>query len=255
MTATVEGRPQQTLLPGTSGLRLRSLTAGYGEVVVLRDVSLAVPVGEVVAILGPNGAGKTTLLRSVLGTTRVRSGRIELDGEDIVGWPPDRLARAGLCYVPEGRAIYRTLTVEDNLRLFAGRGQPGRSTAFRDAVQRVYDIFPVLGERAKQTAGTLSGGQQQMLALSRSLVRDYRMLLVDELSMGLAPVVIDELFEVLRRLKEAGLTTVVVEQYVERALAVCDIVYVLSRGQVVLAGESAELRNNPELVSVYLAAG
>ena len=121
MTATVEGRPQQTLLPGTSGLRLRSLTAGYGEVVVLRDVSLAVPVGEVVAILGPNGAGKTTLLRSVLGTTRVRSGRIELDGEDIVGWPPDRLARAGLCYVPEGRAIYRTLQPGEREVLRAAR--------------------------------------------------------------------------------------------------------------------------------------
>lgn len=243
--------------PGIAGLRLRSVTAGYGEVVVLRDVTFEVPYGEVVAVLGANGAGKTTLLRTIFGATSLRAGTIELDGHDIGHRTPYRIARLGLCYVPEGRAVYPRLTVEENLRLFLGGEGRGRSGGkkFDAARSHVYGVFPVLAERSRQLAGTLSGGQQQMLALSRSLVRDFRILLVDELSMGLAPVVIDELFEVLNRLKDAGLTTVIVEQYVERALGAADVVHVMARGRIVLSGETAELRDSPELLSLYLDAG
>jgi branched-chain amino acid transport system ATP-binding protein len=231
-----------------TGLWLDGVTAGYGKVIVLRDVSLVVPAGEVVTILGANGAGKTTLLRTILGTTNLLGGSITLDGEEIGGRPTHRLARAGVCYIPEGRAIYRSLSVEENLRLFAGKG-------YAEALGRIEATFPVLVERLRQKAGTMSGGQQQILALARALVRPYKLLLVDELSMGLAPVVIDELFEVLETLKSTGLTTVVVEQYAERALGLAEVAYVMSRGQVVLAGESLEFRDSPELLALYLESG
>jgi branched-chain amino acid transport system ATP-binding protein len=248
MAAVVTAEERPINKPTTSGLRLWSVTAGYGEVVVLHDVSLAVPAGEVAALLGPNGAGKTTLLRSILGLARIRGGTVAVNGKDITGVAPHQAARAGVCYVPEGRAIYRSLTVEENLRLFA-RGVP-----FRPAAERVFSLFPVLAERTRQTAGTMSGGQQQMLALSRALVRESRLLLIDELSMGLAPVVIDELFQILGTLKRAGLTALIVEQYVERALALADIAYVMAKGEIVLAGEGTELRNNSDLLSLYLAS-
>lgn len=236
-------------MSGGARLTIRRLVAGYGAVTVLRDVSIDVPPGDVVALIGPNGAGKTTLLRSVFGIAHVTAGSIELDGEDITRIPAHRLARRGMCYVTEGRAIYRTLTVKENLALFAG----GRLTA--DDLERICHLFPILQDRLKQVAGTMSGGQQQMVALARAVVRHRRIILADELSLGLAPVVIDEIFEVLERLKHEDISIVLVEQYAERALALADTAYVLNRGRVAYCGEAHELRDSPELVALYLGEG
>lgn len=227
-----------------AGLRVRGLNAGYGATRILHDVSITAPTGEVLAVLGPNGAGKTTMLRSIFGLTTVESGEIELDGESITAIPSHRIASAGLCYITEGRAIYRSMTVEENLRLFS-KGTPG-------AHERVYETFPVLADRRRQVAGTMSGGQQQMLALSRCLTRQYKVLLVDELSMGLAPVVIDELFDLLESLRARGLTMVIVEQYAQRALAVADLAVVLNKGRTVFTGEASELAASDDLASLYL---
>lgn len=230
-----------------SGLRVRGLNAGYGTTKVLHGLSIAAPAGEVLAVLGPNGAGKTTLLRSIFGVTSVVSGEIEFDGESLTGLPSHHVARKGLCYITEGRAIYRSMTVEENLRLFSN-GTPG-------ARDRVFDTFPVLAERRAQVAGTMSGGQQQMLALSRCLTRQYKALLVDELSMGLAPVIIDELFDLLERLRAQGLTMVIVEQYAERALGIADLAVVLNKGRVVFNGEADELNTSSDLAALYLGSG
>lgn len=233
------------LRPSARRLEVEHLTAGYGSVTVLRDVSLTVPPGYVAAVLGPNGAGKTTLLRSIFGMTKVIGGAVRYDGVDLTGSEPHRVAREGLCYVTEGRAIYRGLTVADNLKMFGGRGND-------DRLARVYDTFPILAERRRQTAGTMSGGQQQMLALARALLQDPKILLVDELSMGLAPVVVDDLFDILRELKAAGQSILLVEQYAERALELADVVYVLNRGQVAFAGDPEALSSAPELMALYL---
>jgi len=231
--------------PGAGRLDVEHLTAGYGSVTVLRDVSLVVPPGYVAAVLGPNGAGKTTLLRSIFGMTSVTGGAVRYDGVDLTGSMAHRVARKGLCYITEGRAIYRGLTVADNLRMFGGPGND-------DRLARVYDTFPILAQRRRQVAGTMSGGQQQMLALARALLQDPKLLLVDELSMGLAPVVVDDLFDILRELKEAGQSILLVEQYAERALALADVVYVLNRGRVAFAGDPETLSSAPELMELYL---
>lgn len=232
----------------TAALAVEKLVAGYGAVTVLRGVSLIAPPGEVVALLGPNGAGKTTLLRAVFGQADVRSGSLAVAGTDVTRWPTHRVARQGVCYLPEGRAIYRALTVRENLDVFAG-GRVGD-----DQLQHAFDLFPILKDRLGQVAGTLSGGQQQMVALARALVTDHHLILADELSLGLAPLVIDEIFEVLRRLKAQGKTIVLVEQYVNRALGLADVVYVLNRGLIRFCGEPAELEQSPELVRLYLGA-
>jgi branched-chain amino acid transport system ATP-binding protein len=234
---------------GGARLRVQDLCSGYGRVAVLRDVSLDVPAGQVVALLGPNGAGKTTLLRSIFGLADVTAGSIEFDGTPVTHRAPHLLSRAGLCYVTEGRAIHRSLTVRENLALFAG----GRIT--RTDLEEVCTLFPILRDRLKQYAGTMSGGQQQMVALARAVLSRPRMILADELSLGLAPVAVDEIFDVLARLKsELGVSMVLVEQYAERALALADTAYVLNRGEVAFCGESDELRGSPELVSLYLGS-
>ena len=229
----------------TVSLSITNLVAGYGAVTVLRGVTL-VAAGEVVALLGPNGAGKTTLLRSVFGQTTVRSGSVAVGATDVTGWRPNRVARLGVCYLPEGRAIYRALTVRENLDVFGG-GRAGGPE-----LDHAFELFPILKDRLRQVAGTLSGGQQQMVALARALVTDHPVILADELSLGLAPLVIDEIFEVLRRLKAQGKTIVLVEQYVNRALGLADVVYVLNRGRIMFCGEPSELEQSPELVRLYL---
>ena len=216
-------------------LRLEGVEAGYGEATVLRDVDLVVPDGSVVSLLGPNGAGKTTLLRAASGLLDPSAGRIVLDGVDVTGLPPHQLVARGVCHIPEGRGIFRTLTVRENLVSQAPSTPPG------EAVDRAVEAFPILGERLSQTAGTLSGGQQQMLALARAYATDARVVLLDEVSMGLAPLVVDEIFAFVARLAAEGRSLLLVEQYVTRALAISDFVYLLNKGRLVFAGEPGEL--------------
>jgi branched-chain amino acid transport system ATP-binding protein len=228
-------------------LELRDVCAGYGTGKVLQHVDLVVPDGAVVALLGPNGAGKTTLLRVASGLLRPSSGHVVFDGVDVTEATPFQLARAGLCHVPEGRGVFPTLSVADNLRLQASRETDRR------AVELAAAVFPRLAERRGQLAGTLSGGEQQMLALARAYVSDPTTVLLDEVSMGLAPKIVDEIFGYLRRLAVEGLSLLVVEQYVARALELADYVYILNRGRICFAGEPAEVGDETVLES-YLGA-
>jgi branched-chain amino acid transport system ATP-binding protein len=219
---------------------VRNITAGYGDTVVLRDVSVSVPDGSVVVLIGPNGAGKTTLLRVASGLLPLRNGgAIVADHTDLTGAAAHRFATAGVCHVPEGRGVFPSLTVRDNLVQFT---PPGVDIA--DAVARATDAFPRLAQKLDQAAGTLSGGEQQMLALSRAYIVDARVVLLDEVSMGLAPRVVDEIYEFLVRLAATGTSLLLVEQYVTKALAMADYVYVLSRGQMTFACEPAELSSD-----------
>ena len=226
-------------------LELRSVTAGYGAGAVLRDVSLVVPEASVVALLGPNGAGKTTLLRVASGLLPPEQGELRLDGSSVPVASAHVLVRRGVCHVPEGRGVFPSLTVRDNLSVFSDAS---------DAVERAVSAFPRLGERLQQVAGTMSGGEQQMLALARAYVQDPRFVLLDEVSMGLAPVIVDEIYAFLAGLAAQGTALLLVEQYAERALELADIVFVLSRGQVVFAGEPGELAGE-DLMRYYLASG
>jgi branched-chain amino acid transport system ATP-binding protein len=224
-------------------LELRDVTAGYQGHTVLRDVSVKVPDDAVVALLGPNGAGKTTLLRVASGLLQASSGQLLFDGEDITGASTDELARWGVCHVPEGRGIFPSLTVRDNLRLQA----PGDLDA--TTLNAVSAVFPRLAERLDQTAGTMSGGEQQMLALAHAYVASPTVVLLDEVSMGLAPRIVDEIFEYLRDLAGRGAALLLVEQYVARALDLADYVYILRKGRIEFAGEPKELGSDAILAS------
>jgi branched-chain amino acid transport system ATP-binding protein len=226
-------------------LSLTSITAGYGEAVVLHDVNFTVGDGEVVALLGPNGAGKSTLLRTATGFVKPKSGRVELGDEDLTGYPPYKFARRGVCLLPEGRGIFPSLTVLDNLRIQAG------TKPVRETVAEVTEMFPMLGDRLNQTAGSLSGGQQQMLALSRAYLTSPKLVLVDEASLGLAPLAIDRIYEVLARLVQRGLSVVLVEQYVQRVLELANTVYILSRGEIVHVGAAEKIAPD-EIYQKYL---
>jgi branched-chain amino acid transport system ATP-binding protein len=226
-------------------LELRGITAGYGSHTVLRDVNLVVPDNSVVALLGPNGAGKTTLLRVASGLLKPSAGRILVDGVDATNWPPHRLSELGVCHVPEGRGIFRGMSVKDNIRLQVKDGFDG------DPVSAVAEAFPRLGERLAQRAGTMSGGEQQMLALARAYVAGAKTVLLDEVSMGLAPKIIDEIFEYLHRLAAQGAALLLVEQYVARALELADFVYILNKGRVQFVGESDEL-GEEQILASYL---
>jgi branched-chain amino acid transport system ATP-binding protein len=229
-------------------LELRNVTAGYGESLALRDVSLTVPSGKVVALLGPNGAGKTTLLSVGSALLQPRSGQVLLDGRDTAGIRPERLAKQGLCHIQEGRSVFPGMTVADNLRMFAPPGSGATA-----AIDRATSAFPRLGERLQQLAGTMSGGEQQMLALARAYAQQAPLVMLDEVSMGLAPILVDEIFEFLHRLAAEGHSLLVVEQYVAKALAIADIVYVLVRGRIVFAGEPSELEAS-DVAAQYLGA-
>ena len=215
---------------------LDNIVAGYAETTVLRGASLTVPEGSVVALLGANGAGKTTLLRVASGLLRPTSGTMTFDGVDVTGARPHQLAVRGVCHVPEGRGVFPSLTVRENLALAAGPGG-------KDALDKAVAAFPRLGERIGQTAGTMSGGEQQMLALARAYIADPKVWLLDEVSMGLAPKIVDEIFEFLGRVAREGSSLLLVEQYVTRALALADYVYLLNRGQVAYRGEPSELED------------
>lgn len=228
-------------------LELDNVTAGYGDSDALRDITLVVPPTTVVALLGANGAGKTTLLRVASGLVQARRGQVRIDGADISHYSATRFTRAGVCHVTEGRSIFPSLSVRENLTLFA------RDRDLDEAIEMAVDAFPKLGQRLKQIAGTMSGGEQQMLALTRAYVSGARTVLLDEVSMGLAPIVVDEIFEFLHRLREQGTSLLLVEQYVSKALEVADHVYVLARGRVTFVGETSEV-DGEELAQSYLGA-
>jgi len=235
-------------------LEVRGLSARYGAVAALRDVSLEVRAGELVALIGANGAGKSTLLRTIAGLMAPSSGRVTLEGRDVTGRPPEAILRSGIALVPERRRVFADLTVLDNLEL-GGYALP-RGADFRrrlDAgVDEAYRLFPVLHRRRAQLAGTLSGGEQQMLAIGRALMSRPRLLLCDEPSLGLAPLVVQEIMRLLAALRAAGTTILLVEQNARMALRAADRAYVLETGSVVLAGSGAELLDNDELKAAYL---
>ena len=231
-----------------AALELAGVSAGYDGLAVLRGVDLVVPAGSIVALLGPNGAGKTTLLRTASGVLKPTSGRVFVAGRDVTGRAPNKRARAGLCLIPEGRGIFRSLTVRDNLRMLVPPWRADKS------VDRALDAFPMLRQRLGQVAGTLSGGQQQMLALARTYLADPQVILLDEVSMGLAPKVVDEIFETLHDLARSGVALLLVEQYINRALEMADWVVLLDRGHVVFSGSPAGL-DQDLVMQRYLGAG
>ena len=226
-------------------LELEHIVGGYGSTTVLRDVSVSVPAGSVVALLGPNGAGKSTTMRMASGLLRPTEGRVLLDGQDITRVSPSKRAQLGVCHIIEGRSIFPSLTVRENLLLQAPRDQ-SRS----DLLDQAAEAFPQLAQRKRQIAGTLSGGEQQMLALMRAYLANPRIVLVDEASLGLAPLVVDSIFAFLARIAESGVSLLVVEQYVSRALALAETVFLLNQGRIVFSGPAADL-DEDQIFALY----
>ena len=235
-------------------LQMEDVTAGYGPVTVLRGISLAAREGELVTVLGANGAGKSTLLSTVVGLLPPRGGRIVFDGEDVTGQPPESIARRRLVMVPEGRQLFGPMTVVENLLLGAHARHPGRR-AVGDRLEHVFELFPVLQERTRQAAASLSGGEQQMLAIGRALMAEPRMLLLDEPSLGLAPLVTRQLFDILRVLHDAGVSILLVEQNARMALELADRAYVMERGSVTLEGRAADMLEDKRVQAAYLGLG
>ena len=238
-----------------SMLVVTDLHAGYGLSEVVTGASLEVKAGTVVALIGANGAGKTTTMRAISGMIRPSRGSVILDGTPVHELPASRIARLGLAHSPEGRKIFGPLSVEDNLLLGAYRLLPrffGFHAAASVALAHVYELFPRLKERKKQQAGTLSGGEQQMLAIGRALMAKPKVMLLDEPSMGLAPVIVQEVFKTIIRLKAEGMTMVLVEQFARTALSVADYAYVMERGTIPLHGAPAELSKNERVIAAYL---
>jgi branched-chain amino acid transport system ATP-binding protein len=233
--------------------RVDDLIVRYGPIVAVREVSLRVEQGEIVALLGANGAGKSSFLNAAAGLVPVARGRVVFRGKELQRLPPERIVWRGIALTPEGRRVFPRLSVADNLRLGA---VPQRDrAAVAAARERVFDLFPVLRERVGQSAGTLSGGEQQMLAIGRSLMASPALLLLDEPSLGLAPILVDQIFELLPRLRDEGVTILLVEQNVHRALEISDRAYVLVNGTVDREGPAAELRASAEIERAYLGIG
>jgi len=242
-TAAMNGTgsaPQQAPALEVSGLR-----TGYGRTIILRDLTLTVPAGQVTALLGPNGAGKTTLLRAACGFLPAMSGSVHLFGEDVTRVAAHRRFAQGLCHIPEGRGIFRSLTVRENLSMQCPKGSD------KEALDRAAGAFPILGQRLNQVAGTLSGGQQQMLAMAAAYVRNPRLVLVDEASLGLAPLVVEEIFGFLQRLTTEGSSLLIVDQFATRALGMAETAYVLRRGELIYEGSAKQLLEG-DLFSQYL---
>jgi branched-chain amino acid transport system ATP-binding protein len=230
-------------------LALNGLRAGYGKIAVLHDVSLSIERGQIVTLIGANGAGKTTLLKTISGLIRPTAGSIEFEGRSIARLPAHKIVAQGLSQVPEGRAILKRMTVMDNLRMGAFTRRDGEITA---DIGKVFERFPVLAERREQMAATLSGGEQQMLAIGRALIARPSLLLLDEPSLGLAPKFITRIFQTLRELRQEGKTILLVEQNARQALQIADRGYVMERGRIVLSGNGGELLTNPEVQRTYL---
>jgi len=234
-------------------LKVQEVSTFYGRIQALRDVSLEVKAGEIVSLVGANGAGKTTLLNSVSGIVSPRQGRILLHGQDITGLAPEKIVSLGVSQVPEHRQVFGTFTVRDNLNLGAYlRLRRGEQQAVEEDIAYVYSLFPVLEERQTQLAGTLSGGEQQMLVVGRGLMARPKVLLLDEPSLGLAPIIVEYIFQVFQQLQEAGTTILLVEQNVTAALEISDRVYVLETGRIVLSGTAEELMANEGVQEAFL---
>ncbi len=231
-------------------LKVTDLTVRYGAIEAVRNFSFEVKAGQVVAIIGANGAGKSTTLNTIGGLLKPAQGRIELAGRDITGWRADQIARLGLAQVPEGREILAPLSVEENLLL--GAFTRTDRTAIEADLHAMYQRFPVLADRRKQPAGFMSGGEQQMLAVARALMARPKLLTLDEPSMGLAPLIVNQIFDIIGEIKSQGVTLLLVEQNARKALNVADYAYVLERGQLVHAAPAAELRHDPRIVAAYL---
>jgi branched-chain amino acid transport system ATP-binding protein len=234
-------------------LEIEGLQVAYGQVQAVRGLSLTVAEGHIVTLIGPNGAGKTSTLLALAGLVTPRSGRVRLGGRDVTGLPAHRAVAAGLSLVPEGRAILGRMTVEENLVL-AGEKRQSRAE-LAGGIEEQYRRFPILGERRREPAGSLSGGQQQMLAFARAMLARPRVLLLDEPSMGLSPILVQQIFDLVKAIHREGATILLVEQNARLALAVSDYAYVIERGELVLEGPSAQLAQDPRVQQAYLGAG
>lgn len=231
-------------------LRAEAMTAGYGKMAILHDVTFIVTPGELVAVIGPNGAGKSTAFKVIVGFLKPTEGRVLFDGDDITGLRPDQVLRRGLAYVPQGRVVFPQMTVLENLEMGAYIERDSRK--IRDSLDRVYALFPVLGERRQQKAGTMSGGEQQMVAIGRALMTHPKLVLLDEPSLGLSPKFVALIFEKLVEMKKSGYTLMVVEQNAAKALSVADRGYVLELGRNRFDGSGQTLLTDPEVKRLYL---
>jgi branched-chain amino acid transport system ATP-binding protein len=231
-------------------LELRGVTAGYGAFTALWDVALTVGAGEAVAVVGPNGAGKTTLLRAISGLIAPRAGRVTFEGAELAGHAAYEVVAHGIAHVPEGRRLFPQLTVAENLKM--GAFLPAARAHYRESLERVYTLFPVLAERQLQRAGSLSGGEQQMLAVGRALMSRPKLILLDEPSMGLAPVMVLRLFDLIRRVREEGYTILVVEQNVRQVLKLVDRAYLLEVGRIAMEGRAADLAGQDFVRKAYV---
>jgi branched-chain amino acid transport system ATP-binding protein len=234
----------------TGMLELKAVNAGYGSFQALFDISLDVKEGEAVGVIGPNGAGKTTLMRVISGLIRPSAGTLAMDGKDLARMPGHRIVELGIAHVPENRRLFPRMTVEDNLRM--GGFIPTARQKFKERLEFVYTLFPRLRERRNQFAGTMSGGEQQMCAIGRALMSDPKLLLLDEPSAGLAPVIVQQVFELVRRIRASGLTVLIVEQNVQQVLKVVDRAYLLEAGSIRISGSAAELLQSDVIREAYL---
>ncbi len=231
-------------------LEVNNLEVYYGVICALKGISFHVNEGEIVSLIGANGAGKTTMMQSTVGIIPKRGGQVLFDGQDITRTPCHKIVKLGMTQVPEGRRIFQELTVYENLMMGAYTMKDQQE--FKTELDKVYDLFPRLAERRKQIAGTLSGGEQQMLAMSRALMSKPKLLMLDEPSMGLAPILVDQIFSIIKELHAAGTTILLVEQNASKALEISDRAYVLETGNITLSGTGSELMNSPEVQKAYL---
>jgi branched-chain amino acid transport system ATP-binding protein len=238
-------------------LSITNLQASYGKVEVLHGISLEVPKGKLVTLIGSNGAGKTTTMRAISGMIKPKGGKVTLDGKDITGADSHKIARAGLAHSPEGRRVFASMTVTDNLLLGAfprfTRARPKGD--IKHDLEKALELFPRLKERQHQLAGTLSGGEQQMLAMARAVMLNPEVILLDEPSMGLAPILVEEVFRIIQRLKSEGVTMLLVEQFAAAALNVADYGYVLENGSISVHGPAESLKTDPKVIAAYLGGG
>jgi branched-chain amino acid transport system ATP-binding protein len=234
-------------------LKLNSVNVSYGAIQAVRDVSIEVPKGEVVTIIGANGAGKSTLLKSIVGLEPVSNGQVFFDGQDITSTPAHRRTGLGVALSPEGRGVFSDQSVRDNL-LLGAYSKKANAAQTEEKIEHFFGLFPRLRERQEQFAGTLSGGEQQMLAIARALMSEPKLLLLDEPSLGLAPLIIKDIFNTIRTLRETGLTILLVEQMANQALGVADHAYVLETGRITHQGKGSDLLNDPKVGAAYLGA-
>ncbi len=231
-------------------LEVKDLVVNYGAIRALKGISFNVESGEIISLIGSNGAGKTTTLHSISNLIKKNSGKVIFDGVDVTDLPPDQIVKRGLIHVPEGRRIFANLSVKDNLEM--GAFTRNDRSKIKEDMEHVFELFPRMKERLKQLAGTLSGGEQQMLAMGRGLMADPKLLLLDEPSMGLAPILVDEIFEIIKKINDEGTTILLVEQNAFKAMSIADRVYILETGSVQSSGLSQDMINDPAVKKAYL---